>query len=278
MTERTAAQKGNILEDAVKTIETSILRTEPRAVGHDFTIECRKVIKVDGVPHEIDIYVTVHFGPKYPSIFIFECKNWAEPIDKNHVIIFSEKIAVSGATHGYFVAKAFTAGARAQADKDKRITLLTVAEHDPLLLAPSYPQRGMTFSPHSIAFTVTAYDGCVIKAPDHSLPATYKNSLTTVGAVIKSIGDETFMKCDPLMNEPGEHFQYIPFLREYAPEELKILDKEVSNIQGEVEIKVFIYDEVIDYSFDVATRGRVIQFNPVQHPDGIISRSRIVIR
>jgi hypothetical protein len=280
MSEKTAAQKGNALEQAVKSIEESILRNEPRAGGHNFTIECKKVIKVDEVPHEIDVYVTVHFGPNYQSLFIFECKNWVEPIDKNHIIIFSEKISASRAAHGYFVAKAFTAGAKAQAEKDKRITLFTVKEHDPLLLAPSFPQRGITWSLHSVGFTITARDASVLRAPDQSLSATYKGSLTTIGELIKSIGDELIkgMDCDPLINDLGEHSEYMPFLRKYEPGELEIGAREVDNIQGEVEIKVFIYDEVIDYAFDVATRGRVIQFKPVQHPDGIVSRSRMTIR
>jgi hypothetical protein len=50
---------------------------------------------------------------------------------KNEIIVLSEKIDAAGATKGFLVAKSFTKDAHAQAAKDTRLTLLTVAEHDP---------------------------------------------------------------------------------------------------------------------------------------------------
>src|SRR5260370_2401213 len=61
---------------------------------------------------------------------MFECKNWREVDGKNEIIIFSEKIDVSSATSGCFVAKSYTSDAVNQAKQDPRITLLLVAEHD----------------------------------------------------------------------------------------------------------------------------------------------------
>jgi hypothetical protein len=283
---RTASQKGNALEYAVKAIEQSILRMQPGAAGCDFTIECKKLIKVGGVPHEIDVYVTVHFGPKYQSIFIFECKNWAKPIDKNHIIIFSEKISASGAAQGYFVAKSFTAGARGQADKDKRVTLLTVEEHDPLLLAPNFSQSGMSCSPPvSISFKVTARDGSElgpgrpIEKDDLSVQVSYKGNLTTLEEVVTSIADDVVKKNFHKLSEikqPGEHLASTQFVEEFSTGHLEILGKDIAKIEGTVAVKLFVYNEVIECSFDVATRGRVIQFKPVVHPGGGVSRSRIL--
>jgi hypothetical protein len=114
-------QKGNVLESAVLAIEQAILRSVPTAAGQNQTIESRKLVNVDGVRHEIDVYVTVNFAHGYCAIFIFECKNWAQPVGKNEIIVFSEKIAAIGAAYGYFVARSFTSDARAQAEKDSRI-------------------------------------------------------------------------------------------------------------------------------------------------------------
>jgi hypothetical protein len=173
---KTPRQKGDALESAVKAIEQSILRMAPNAASRNFTIECKKLIKVGNVPHEIDVYVTVHFAPKYDSVFIFECKNWAKPVDKNEIIIFSEKITVSKATHGYVVAKSFTTAAKAQAEKDKRITLLTVEEQDPLLsgFLSSAPRICMRSPPVAVGFDIIAKDGSRLMVPDPSTPVSYR--------------------------------------------------------------------------------------------------------
>jgi hypothetical protein len=54
-----------------------------------------------GVHYEIDIFVTIDLSNGYKSVFIFECKNWQEPVGKNEVIVLSEKIAGAQAQHGY---------------------------------------------------------------------------------------------------------------------------------------------------------------------------------
>lgn len=123
--------KGRELEDAVHAIEKVILQSSPAMHDKAFTIEARKLIGVENVHHEIDIFVTVEVAKGYASIFIFECKNWEEAVGKNELIVFSEKINVTSAQRGFFVAKSFTKDAVAQAQKDPRITLLTATAHDP---------------------------------------------------------------------------------------------------------------------------------------------------
>ena len=117
-------EKGHALELAVHAIEAVILASSPSLQGQPFTVERRKTVTVSDVHHENDIYVTMGAAKGYESIFIFECKNWADPVGKNNVIILSEKIDAAVAQRGYFVAKQFTKDARAQAAKDPRITLL----------------------------------------------------------------------------------------------------------------------------------------------------------
>jgi hypothetical protein len=267
----------------VKAIEQSILRMAPNAAGRDFTIDCKKLIKVGNVPHEIDVYVTVHFAPKYDSVFIFECKNWAEPIDKNEIIIFSEKIAVSKATHGYVVAKSFTAGAKAQAEKDKRITLLTVEEQDPLLsgFLSSAPRICRLSPPVAVGFDIIAKDGSRLKVPDHSTLVSYRGSQKTSLELLEYLANEATREY--LINEaareqePGEHQVAFEFEREFADGELEIFGKSVQKISAGGYFTVFIFQEVIEYSFDVKSRGRVIRFAPVPLPGGDVMNSKIVI-
>jgi hypothetical protein len=126
-----AHEKGTFLEAIVSAIETLILESSPSAQGKAHRIESRKLVQADGVKHEIDLHVTTDIAAGYQAIFIFECKNWKESVDKDEIIIFSEKIRVCNAQHGYFVARSFTSGAVGQAAKDSRMTLRIVTEHDP---------------------------------------------------------------------------------------------------------------------------------------------------
>lgn len=103
---RTKAQeKGDALEKAVELIERFILDDNSNAT---VTIEPKKIVVVNKVKHEIDIYITIDHGKGYKGLFIFECKNWAKKVDKNEIIVFSKKIEVTSAQKGYFIAKSFT--------------------------------------------------------------------------------------------------------------------------------------------------------------------------
>ncbi len=113
----TANEKGNALEDVVASIESHILGTSPGLSEKTFLIERRKIIDAAGVHHEVDVFVTIDHGSGYKSVFVFECKNWQNPIGKNEVIIFSEKIDAVQAQHGYLVAKSFTKDAEYQAER-----------------------------------------------------------------------------------------------------------------------------------------------------------------
>lgn len=116
--------KGDALEDAVRMIEMVILDADPYAEDSPITIEPKKIVVVEGVKHEIDIYITINNGKGYTSTFIFECKNWQDKVDKNEIIIFARKVADVRATRGFFVARRFTTDAIAQAERDG-IELLT---------------------------------------------------------------------------------------------------------------------------------------------------------
>lgn len=123
-------QKGNKLEEAVEQIERKIFLSNPSLKESKSYFERKKIIKADGVTHEVDLHIRVDSGNGYESIYIFECKNWEAKVDKNEIIIFSYKINETKATRGFFVAKKFTKDAIAQAKLDKRIELVTASDLD----------------------------------------------------------------------------------------------------------------------------------------------------
>jgi hypothetical protein len=118
--------KGDLLENAVELIETIILKTNQNLENTDIKIERNKILNQNGIRHEIDLYIEINRGFEYKSIFIFECKNWDhKSVGKNEIIIFSEKIDVSLAQTGFFIAKKYSRYAEEQAKKDNRIKLLS---------------------------------------------------------------------------------------------------------------------------------------------------------
>jgi hypothetical protein len=121
-------EKGKSLERAVKLIQEAVLKSDPKLAGVNFSIETNKIVKVADVRHEIDVFVKTLPGSSYESSWIFECKNWSQPVDKNQVIYLAEKVKVIGAAKGFLVAKEFTKDARAQSKADQRLGLITCAD------------------------------------------------------------------------------------------------------------------------------------------------------
>src|SRR5207302_1522136 len=97
MTEITAAEKGDALEQAVRYIEGVIIGQFPGYSKDTFEIEGKKIVVVAGVRHEIDVYVRLRHGGGYDSVFVFECRNRQEKVSKNDIIVFIEKIRVTQA-------------------------------------------------------------------------------------------------------------------------------------------------------------------------------------
>ncbi|SRR5713101_8078559 len=124
--------KGSDLERAVELLEKNILAAVPGLSDKTYRIYTRKIIVVDGVKHEIDVWVEFDIGGGYHSTFIFECKNWDAPVGKNEIIVFSTKVDAAQAQRGFFVAKSYTQYAVAAAALDARITLLEVTENFPI--------------------------------------------------------------------------------------------------------------------------------------------------
>lgn len=125
---KTAHEKGQELEQAIGAIERTILRANPNLSEKSYTINFRKIIVVDGVKHEIDVWIEFDLGGGYKSIFIFEARNWDKTVGKDHIIVFSAKIAAASAQTGYFVAKSLSKYARAAAKNDPRIRLLKATD------------------------------------------------------------------------------------------------------------------------------------------------------
>lgn len=122
-------EKGRALEQAVKFIQEAILEASPEVVGKNFTIETNVLEKFSGVSHEIDVLVRTNLKSDYEAIWLFECKNWAEPVDKDVVTVLADKVEAWNASKGFLVANRITSGAEAQLKKYPRLSFIRCSEN-----------------------------------------------------------------------------------------------------------------------------------------------------
>jgi Restriction endonuclease len=276
------SEKGNALEQAVAAVEANILRTAPGLAQETFRIDNKKIINVDGVHHEIDIFVTVEHGKGYDSAFIFECKNWQESVGKNEIIVFSEKISAARAQRGFFVAKSFTKDARLQASKDPRMELLVVAEHDPAIPVP--------FGFHTI---VTVRDSIHVEfatkgsSGTQAFPIDVSTALAKLTDIDMSLSDCVLAWADECMNEnvnkfpthklsPGIYERTGECNRTFDPGKFFINGEEIQRCALSVRFHVHVFHPAILSYFEVQSRGRVVSFAPVTMPSGSSMQARLV--
>jgi hypothetical protein len=281
----TPTQKGNALEAAVQAIETIILRNSPSYREDTFVIHRKKIIVVNGVKHEIDIWVEVDLAAGYKPIFIFECKNWdSEKVNKNEIIVFAEKIKASQAQRGFFVAKSFTGDAEAQSKQEPRMQLLHASE---LPLDIPIPwgfhfliheikdlqvELGIPGGPHPpaapIRFEMTELlrfaDGRTTKLCEYSdswaREIMHKHSYSFASGEMPE-GDY------PLSAEGQRNFQQ---------GEVMIGEHAVVSASLRVGYLARVRRPAIIWHYEVATRGRVLSLAPVEMPGQFTADVRFI--
>jgi hypothetical protein len=263
-------EKGRARENAVHAIEHVILQFSPTLHDKAFRIEPRKHISVDDVRHEIDIFVTVELAPGYASTFIFECKNWSKAVGKNEVGNFSDKIGAAAAQQGFFVAKSFTKDGEARARLDKRMTLLIATEHDP----------AATITPESFHFTEMASAKPTLTLRVAGSPGTNIRNIDVQGKHIRMHGQDVLLSefytkwIDQLYKDellhfktwhlpPGIHPMTATGKQTFGAGECILDDQEMESLQLDVEFGVKTTWPVVTSHYEVATRGRVVQFEAV---------------
>jgi Restriction endonuclease len=264
----TPQDKGDALENAVAAIEEVILRSSA-GIGREPIIEKKKIIIVNGVRHEIDVCVTTDLAPGYKPVFIFECKNWKEAVNKNEIIIFSEKIDVSGATSGCFVAKSYTSDAVNQAKQDPRITLLLAAEHDPqnghevfqfFTRTPEMTTLDVTmFKPGSEGLDPRPVSMGTARLRCFGLPVNFPAQLTLWSMKVCN-GDLMEFFEEPV--PAGIYHRTVNGDLHFQPGEVSLNDEGVERLAFHVEYKVTVTLVPIVSHFEVQSRGRCITFAP----------------
>jgi hypothetical protein len=274
----TPLEKGNALEEAVKAIEHTILQSTSGLEKDSFLIVSKKIVIVEDVRHEIDVWAEIDHGKGYKSIYIFECKNWKSSVGKNEIIVFSEKIDAVQANKGFFVAKSLTKDAKAQAKKDKRITILDATEH-PVENIP------MPFNFHFILREGEHGDLTVEERNPSNKPLGKKelldfstvecklndkplNLLEYAQQWIKDCADKRLNSFQSAHKEEGIYDLDASDERVFGKGELLIDGKDVEKLKLVVTFKTKIVRQEIISHYEVATRGRRLSLAPIQIGDG----------
>ena len=271
----TPLQKGDALETAVRAIENVILRTVPALAENTFLIHGKKILIVDDVRHEIDLWVEVDLGKGYNTLFIFECKNWESKVDKNEIIIFSKKIEVSRAQKGFFVAKSFTKDTLAQAKHDPRITILLATEHSPEEIPVPFDMHFVVNGKTHADFEVIER-GKGIQLDKVRLDAA--EATTTLGT--DRIDLDNYVRqwiseaCDerlrsfPSGNQPDGVYELETSVERHFDEgEFVVNGKDMRLAKLHVAFQVHITRPPVVSYFEVPTRGRALTLAPVRIGD-----------
>ncbi len=278
MSSSNALEKGNALEEAVRLIEETILRTNPGTKGATITIEPKKIVTVDDVKHEIDIFITIDHGKGYKSIFIFECKNWEDAVGKNEIVNFTEKIKVVQATKGFFIAKSFTQYAVAQAKLDRRIELLEASTELDILppFLENFHYVRDTFKDTNFHIKMRVQDPSVL----HGLTIKGDTKMKFRGQDIsfeefsQQIG--TNVKEEVMNHEPTGTFSNGVYQYDrnktftFQPGELLVGEFECAEVDAHVSWESMVIRPRIVSQFDIKERGRVITFESDQFPEGSV--------
>lgn len=268
----TSFEKGNALEAAVAAIERQILGTSPALREKPFIIENKKIISVEGVRHEIDIFVTIELGKGYRSVFIFECKNWEEAVGKNEVIIFAEKIAAAQAQEGFFVAKSFTRDALAQASTNLRIHLVMASEREPSTVPLPFGLHSLILTPvHAEALFHKAKGGTQLQTVDLAKAvAILRGEAIDIRAYLCKWAEEAANEDARSFRSErcpeGEYERSTEAKREFAEGEFTINGTQIAWADTSIRYIATVVRPAIISCFDIESRGRVVSLAPIQIP------------
>lgn len=240
------------------------------------TIDTKKRVTVLGVRSEIDVYVSVKLGNGLELIYIFECKNREEPVDKNDITVFDDKIQEVGAQKGYFVAKKYGIDAINKAKRYQRIELLKATdEFETLPFVADYHQINH-MPPHvDLSFVIKTDNPQKVGIP---IPFTAESKIRLLheellaskyGELIQQSVINEVMSHEPTGSFSAGAYSYDRTVKfTFRPKEVFIDGHECLALTARVSWEICLIRPRIISKFDIKTRGRVIKFESTEFPSG----------
>jgi len=264
-------KKGRSLERAVRFIQETILKSDPKLQGAKFSIEVNKTVIISGVRHEIDVLIKTLPDSLYESVWIFECKNWDRTVGKNEPIIFTAKVNAICANRGFIVARKISKYAKAQLELDKRLSFvpcvddflsplnsieLVHAVHEPQTVEVRVKQRGV---PPVDPPNVVDWKGktCQVNNVEMDFLASLKPHIDRTIRRDQKESAEKYQLDGTYSDECSE-------LIVFDPNEFKIGDMEVEHMALTVRFKVMVHRRKVVSKFELKDQGQVFSFEPIE--------------
>lgn len=208
----------------------------------------------------------VELASAYNAIFIFECKNIQEKVDKNDIVVFTEKIKVAGAQTGFFVARSFTADAEVQAAKEPRIQCLRVADLPTadIPVPMAFHILNAELESLQVDIKVAGAGGSPESFPidlETALFAIDGEQLNLKSYVTDWASDETTRRCNSFRSESvpsGDYPLLFDATREYSDVEVVVNGQPIARMALSGQIRARVAHAVVVSYFEIATRGRAI--------------------
>lgn len=260
-----AKQKGNELEHAVHKIEETLLASYPSLAGADATLERNRIFTIDGVRHEVDIWITISPGTPYETHHLVECKNHKKAVGTDEVDKLVAKRNRLGAHKALIVARSFTRDAVAVA-KAERIELAEVSDDfwPPL---DAFRSSVVGYQREATWFTVCAVDQTSISRMgnlDHQTPIIVNRSPATIATYIEPALNRHLTDLanrDARARLEGLHRGRTGFTVFFGSGEATIHGEEVTRIVVEYDYILDVVHGKISARFNVKGRGGFVRMD-----------------
>lgn len=267
--------KGRLLEYAIARIEEHLLEKDPSLRGTNGKVEKNKIVTVDGVRHEVDVWIVVNSGSHLETTHIIEAKNWKGAVGTDEVSKLKVKRDEVRAASATLVARRFSRDARNLASKE-RITLLEASED----LAPTNIELSIYSSRvESGCATITFSDATKIPSSvsfSESI-CTYRGQQFQLGALIDRLVEQEVAaqsRTDPRNNLGGMFTGRLKAPIVFTGGELLVADCEVSVITLELDYSVNITLPAATWRIGVEKKGGLVKF---QYPDGTLGYKNLTV-
>jgi hypothetical protein len=262
--------KGKILEYAVHRILEVFHRDNPNIAQPEVLIERNKRIRIAGITHEVDVWVTCSASDKSRTWgHIVECKNWNKPVGTDEVYKLIGKRDTLEAESATLIAHKFTADAEKLA-KLKSIQLLAVADRfntafdSVRCLATTHQTFGVNLTIH---FT-QAQHSTFTEAEYFQATCTKDGKLVRLDTYVEQLilGElATTSRADPRSNLEGMHHGRIEFRYDFEKGEMQLNGDEVRGMTIRLAYVLEITAGELAGRFDVEQRGGFIR---ITYPPG----------
>jgi hypothetical protein len=272
--------KGSVLEKAVRLIQESILKSDPKFAGIEFSIEHNQILTIAGVRHEIDVLVKTLPSSQYESIWIFECKNWSKPVGKNEVIVLAEKVKAAGATRGFLVAREFTSDAKAQVALDNRLSLVYCT--DEFSTNFTIELTHVIHEPEPVRLLIKQRGAPPLNRPDNldwrNISCQLNGNQTDIRQFVLDYVEKA-IRTDQKNNQQknsrvSSHYGSTSFLIEFELSEFSINGKDIQYIRVDLDFWVKVQKLKLISKFELKNQGRVFSFES-DDDDNLASKIQI---